>query len=805
MQLRAELSCSACISFGIVRTTFAAHQLLMKRFICVGFVLVLLNVSTGRAQSPRADISWLAGGHLSPVSSAAYSPDGTLLASSGYFGDTLKLWRASDGTMIRTFANTKAPNQFIFGPMKPVTFLPDSKTIIAIGEGATIGVWNVADGKLLRLINVSGSDLALSKDGTLIAVAAGGMIKLVRFSDGVVVRSIPWPSDLVQAVAFSPDGNVVVGGDRVGMLRTFRVADGASLLTITAHGSTVSAVRYSPDGSRIATASADAMIKLWNSTNGDPAGTLVGHTDFVTSLAFTANGLLLASGSFDHTARVWTTSTGNLVETLNQPTDVNSVNFNPATGKLAVVCDNDLREWDVPSQTLVRSLTRAGNQISGTAFTPDSTKMVSCSYDGKVSVHDVASGALLRQMVPGGNAFTVATSADTVAVGINVPNVVNLYRLGDGAFLRTITPTGSMPYSYSAAFSPDGATLATGHFNNTVQLWNVADGSSIRVLNGVSGAINSVAYTPNGAFIVAASAGGHVHIWTAAGAPVRTLGPVGQELNAVAISADNQFVLAGGQSGLLQLWQMDTGALVYGFSSGGRVSQVRFVPSGFAFYAARTEGSLNSNGTVRVYRASDHALLETYTLETGGFGNNPTGPLTVDVSPDGKRLTYGRDDATVVMAYNTLIAAPLSATLFMGQLVTGTFQNLVLADGASLVARPGQNGDRQSAPVQLDITGHSPLLSPTRLSFQMVSSANVSGLQQEIWMLNAQTGTFEQLDTRPATTTEQTVRIELGPNFARFIDPSGNFVARTKWFSVSPNNSRSWQISVDQAVWSAGL
>lgn len=298
---------------------------------------------------------------------------------------------------------------------------------------------------------------------------------------------------------------------------------------------------------------------------------------------------------------------------------------------------------------------------------------------------------------------------------------------------------------------------------------------------------------------------GFVRVWDNQGNLVRSMGPVGQALSSVAISPDSQFVLVGGQSGLLQLWRLDNGAFVYAFSGGGHVSQVRFAPSGFAFYAGRLEGSLNSNGTLRVYRTSDHALLETYSLEAGGFGNNPTGPLTLDVSPDGKRLGYGRDDATVVMAYNTLIAAPTSAAIFRGQLVQGSFQDLVMADGTALVARPGLTADRQSAPVQLDIGAHSSLPNPTRLSFQIVASANVNGLQQEVWMRNAQSGTLELVDSRPATTAYQSVRVDLGPNFSRFIDAAGNFTARVKWSASSPNGSRTWQVSVDQAIWAAGL
>src|SRR5881398_3106143 len=108
---------SSCLRGGVV---------FMKNLLRLGHSLWLaaLLATAASGQSPRADISWFAGGHVAPNESAAYSPDGTMLASSGYFGDTIKLWRTADGRMVRTFGNVAGPNHFIFGPMIRITFLP---------------------------------------------------------------------------------------------------------------------------------------------------------------------------------------------------------------------------------------------------------------------------------------------------------------------------------------------------------------------------------------------------------------------------------------------------------------------------------------------------------------------------------------------------------------------------------------------------------------------------------------------------------------------------------------------------------
>lgn len=74
-------------------------------------------------------------------------------------------------------------------------------------------------------------------------------------------------------------------------------------------------------------------------------------------------------------------------------------------------------------------------------------------------------------------------------------------------------------------------------------------------------------------------------------------------------------------------------------------------------------------------------------------------------------------------------------------------------------------------------------------------------------MWNAPSGALELVDTHTTTTRDQTVRVDVGPNFSRFIDSSGNVMARVKWsgFGFMPSGARIWQVSVNQAVWAAGL
>ena len=318
-----------------------------RLYVGGGLLIAMFIAPLAIAQSLRPDISWFAGGHPRVVS-VAYSPDGKILASSGDFGDSAKLWRVSDGRLVRTL-RTNNSNLFVFGPMVPLIFLPDGQTILALGESAGPAFWNLADGRLVRKLTGTGTNCALNGDASLLAISTSSNIRLVRPNDGSVVRTIPWPGDFLQAVVFSRDGSVIAGGDRGGRLRTFRLSDGAALLDFPAHSDFINTLAYSIDGTRIASASSDNTIKFWSATSGQPKGTLTGHTDDVNAIALSPDGAWLASSSSDKSVKLWRLPGGTLTATLKHSATVSGVGFNPASTRLAVGAYNELREYEVPS------------------------------------------------------------------------------------------------------------------------------------------------------------------------------------------------------------------------------------------------------------------------------------------------------------------------------------------------------------------------------------------------------------------------------------------------------------------------
>lgn len=673
---------------NLPRVRLAKGDSNLARPIAVGCSVVASETTDGKPVDytqfslPEGAIARIGKGTVNDIK---MSPDKTLLAVAGSAGVWLYDAKTGDEIDLLT-GHTK--------PVSSVAFSPQGDLLVSGSYDGKLRIWNPYTRQLLREIYTENAifNIAFSPDGRTLATSNKRYFQLWDTHQWFKKLTFYPSGDFYFALTFSPDSGTIAVANTGLETQLWNVHSGQQIHTLvdkdddqktSIHFSPIEPrLSFSPDGKTLASIAIDRnnkkleIIKLWNTDTGELQTTLVEEnqelTNPVSSVWFSADRNTLISVNRDGTGREWDIKTGENM-TLFDDIEYGEFFLPPffvdRTSLIHLTPNGTVQMWDTEIGEVRYILTEYRNAINSAVLSTDGTTFVTAHGSQGLRIWDMHSRHL-RATIDRDFRFTsLAIMKDnrTLAYpwGEDI-RLLDIHSQQDIATLSGHKETVRSANIKEMALSPNGQILASNE-RNLIRLWDIRSGERTKTLQGHTGRINSIAFSPDGTML--ASGSGYrdgidysVRVWdTKTGkqrAEFRNLVYRGLEnpfpVSSVVFSPDGQTIASTDGYRHIQLWDVKLRkhkSTLRVFPENGpyskKIEPITFSPDGKEITCSVRENKSSPNGT------SEEMNIITWDIEKKERKKSLTGHTDsitfLSFTADGTTLVSGSQDGTVLL------------------------------------------------------------------------------------------------------------------------------------------------------------
>lgn len=408
----------------------------------------------------------LLGVHQGRALGAAFSPDGTLVASWGADG-IVRVWNTRTRHCVHTLAGHGER-------VRKVVWSQDGSTLWSYGNSNGIREWDLTIVREQRVRGPVGSvkSIALTGDARFIAAGFryGGILLWDREGRVKVIAEL---EHNIEWLEFSPDDTRLFAGTWSGDVWAYDLRSGNGRIW-GKHQGQVLRLAVSPTGHQVATSGEDGKIALWEPESGQARWLDVPGR--VESVAYSTDGHYLASASDDGGVRLWNASpdvgpVGEYRVLGRHEGGASVVAFSP-TGLHLISGGRDylLRQWNLEtgaSRILEGHEQRRPLKIR---FSSDGTRFVTTAWESRYGMlWDLENDTYRREPLPTVVEATFTPDGQSVFL-LCLDSTLRVWNTETGE-IHVLTKLGLI--GYDVEVSRDGRVLVFGDGKQTLYLWQL--------------------------------------------------------------------------------------------------------------------------------------------------------------------------------------------------------------------------------------------------------------------------------------------------------------------------------------------